>query len=128
MRDQLERKETEYVRGKVAGHDVRDNEDNVIVARGQTITDEAIDKACHAGKLHYLMLAAAAFIVEAGGEKAKERLKEFRDVTEGHEAEFVWGEVAMRDVVDFQGNVMVRQGETITETLIETAREKGLLQ
>lgn len=128
MKEDLEKKESEYSRGKAAAHDVRDEQNNVIVAKGQTITDDVINQAREKGRLHYLMLAAAASIVQAGGEQAEERLKEFMDVTEGHEADFVRGRQVSRDVADWQGNVIIEEGETVTDEVIERAKNEGLLQ
>ena len=128
MKEQLEQKGIAYMRGKAAGHDVRDDESNLIAVRGQPITDEVISKAREKGRLHHLMLSAAASVIQAGGEETRRRLQEFRNVTEGHEADLVRGELAGRDVTDFQGNVIVRQGEKITDEAIRRAQEKGLLQ
>lgn len=128
MNEYLEEKERRYVVGKRAGYTVRDEENNVIVEAGKEITEETANKARDAGLLHQLMLSAVASIVEAGGEEARRRLAEFRDITEGHEVEFVRGEIAARDVVDFQGNVLVRRGEKITDEAIEKVRRVGLLQ
>jgi len=128
VKEQLERKEIGYMRGKIAGHDVRDDEDKIIIQRGQPITDEIINRAREKGKLHYLMLSAAASVIRAGGEDARRRLQEFKGVTEGHEADLVRGEFAARDVTDFQGNVIVREGEEITDDVIRRAQDKGLLQ
>lgn len=128
MNEELERKEIEYARGKVAAHDVRDEQNNLIVAKGQTITDDLINRAVEKGRLHYLMLAAAASVVQAGGEQAEQRLKEFMDVTEGHEAEFVRGRQVSRDVADWQGDVIMEEGETVTDGIIERASNEGFLQ
>lgn len=128
MHEELERKEIEYSRGKVAGHDVRDGQNNVIVAKGQTITEDVINQAREKGRLHYLMLAAVASVVQSGGEQAERRLREFMDVTEGHEEEFVRGRKVWCDVADWDGSVMIEEGETVTNDVIEQAKDKGLLQ
>lgn len=128
MKEQIVQKEIDYVRGKVAGNEVHDNDENVIVARGQTITDEIINRARQAGQLHYLMIAAVSSVVGAGGSTVRERLKAFRDITEGHEADFVRGETVGRDVTDFQGNILIRSGETVTDDMISRAEKSGLLQ
>lgn len=128
MNEELERKETEYSRGKVAAHYVRDDQNNVIVAKGQTITDDVISQAREKGRLHYLMLAAVASVVQAGGKQAEQRLREFMDVTEGHEEDFVRGRKVFCDVFDWDGNVLIEEGETVTDDVIEQAKVKGLLQ
>ena len=128
MKNEFEQKEIQYSRGKVAGHDVRDDQNNLIVARGETITDDIINKAIEKNQLHYLMLAAAASVVQAGGEEARQRLQEFRNVTEGHEVDFVRGKVVGRDAKDYQGNILVKSGDTVTDGVIECAQRQGLLQ
>ncbi|MDI6828092.1 MAG: hypothetical protein QME62_06370, partial [Armatimonadota bacterium] len=60
MKEFYEQREIEYSRGKLAGHDVLDNEGNKIVTEGEIITDEVIEKAKKKGKLHELMLSAVA--------------------------------------------------------------------
>jgi hypothetical protein len=108
VKEQLEQKEIDYARGKVAGHSVWDDEGNAIVEAGDTITDDAINRAKESGSLHYLMLSAAASVIGRSGEaETSRRLQEFRDLTEGHEEDFVRGGTAMREVSDFQGNVLV---------------------
>lgn len=128
MRQDFEYKAIEYSRGKIAGHDVRDDQNQVIVPKGKTITDEDIRIAQDKGKLHYLMLAAAASVVQAGGADTRERLQEFRDVTEGHEVDFVRGQTAGRDVRNVGGEIIVSQGETITDETINLAERQGMLQ
>ncbi|HET6455725.1 MAG TPA: hypothetical protein VFI02_15080 [Armatimonadota bacterium] len=128
MNEELERKEIEYARGKTAANDVRDDDGTVIVAKGQTITDDIINQAREKGHLHYLMLAAVASVVQAGGEQAQQRLREFIDVTEGHEADFVRGRQVACDVCDWEGNVIVEEGETLTDDIIEQATNMGLLE
>lgn len=128
MKSRIEDEEIEYVRGKVAAHDVRDDENNIIVEKGQTITDDLIHKACDKGKLHHLMLAAGASVVQAGGETARRRMEEFGEVSEEHEADFVRGKVAGREVKDTTGNVIISKGDEVTDELINKARQKGVLQ
>lgn len=128
MNDQLEQREIDYVRSKVAGNDVRDDEDNVIIAKGETITDDVIDQAKKKGKLHYLMVAAVSSVVQADGEDMRKRLQEFNDVTEDHEADFVRNKQVGRDVKDMDGNILVRQGDIVTDGVIECAKRTGLLQ
>lgn len=128
MNEYLEEKERRYVVGKRAGYTLRDEENKVIVDAGQEITEETVGKARDAGLLHQLMLSAVASIVEAGGEEARKRLAEFRNITEGHEVEFVRGEIAVRDVIDFEGNILVHRGEKIADETIERVQRAGLLQ
>jgi hypothetical protein len=128
VNDYLEEKERRYVLGKRAGYTLRDKDTNVIVEAGQEITDEIVFKAYNKGLLHQLMLRAVASIVEAGGPEARKRLEEFKEITKGHEVEFVRGEIAAKDVIDFQGNILVRTGDKITDEVLEKAKHLGLLQ
>lgn len=128
MQEELERKEINYARGKVAGNDVFGEDDEVIVSRGDVITDEIIGSAVGKRKLHQLMISAASSVVEAGDEGTRERLRDFMEVTENHEEEFVRGRIAGRTVLDLQGNVIVEAGNRITDEQIHRAERHGLLQ
>lgn len=128
MYEDLEQREIEYVRGKVAGNVVSDSSGNPIVTRGQAITDEAISKAKSSGQLHYLMIAAATTALAPGSPDLGRRLQEFRDVTEDHEAEFVLGRMTGKDVRDFQGNIIVKRGDVVGDQQIRQAETQGALQ
>lgn len=128
MIEEYEAKAIEYSRGKIAGHEVRDKDDNLIVAKGDRITDEAIEKARKNGKLHYLMISAASGVVQEGGAEAKRRLDEFKEITEGHESDFVLGKKAPRDVKAFDGDMLAKADEVITQDIVDHARDMGVLQ
>jgi hypothetical protein len=128
MKEELEQKEINYVRGKTAGNDVFDRNGNILVAKGETINDDAIERARQEALLHALMLSSASAIVEAGGEEAKRRLQEFRDITENHEADLVLNGIAAWDVKDLRGNVLVKAGQKVNHDVIRRAREEGMLQ
>ncbi len=128
VKERLEEKEMEYARGKVAAHEVRDDENNVIIGEGQTVTDDVIQKARDKGKVHYLMLAAGASVAQAGGETARERMAAFGEVSEQHEVDFVRGKIIGRAVKDAAGNVIISEGETVTDEVIDRARTQGVLQ
>ncbi|HEY3298516.1 MAG TPA: hypothetical protein VGK34_07665 [Armatimonadota bacterium] len=128
MYEELEQREEKYVRGKVAGDFVLDRDGNEIVSPGMTITSEVIRKCKEAGQLHYLMISAASTALKSHSPHLDQMLMEFREVTEGHEANFVRGRKAGRDVRDYQGNLLIREGEVITEDLIEDAITNAMLQ
>lgn len=127
MKEDYEAKQIEYVRGKIAGNDVPDRDGSPIIRKGEWITDEVIQKAKDAGQLHYLMIAAASSVVGERGDQVKQRLQVFKGVTEGHEADFVRGGKAGRDVADFSGRLLVHEGDTVTDDVIEKARHEGVL-
>jgi hypothetical protein len=128
MYDDLEKKEIEYARGKTAGNAVNDSSGNPIITSGQIITDDIIEKARASGELHYLMVAAVSGALAPGSSDLGRRIQEFRDVTEDHEVEFVRGRAVGRDVCDFQGNIIIRKGETVDENHIRHAERQGALQ
>jgi hypothetical protein len=74
------------------------------------------------------MFSAVSAIANARGEEAERRMREFRGITENHEADFVRGEKAGRDVTDIQGNIIVKAGDEITDPIIECARRQNMLQ
>lgn len=127
MKEQFEQKEIEYVRGKIAGNDVNDDQGNTIVSNGQMITEDIINRARATGQLHYLMIAAASSAVKPG-EDLQRRLSEFRDVTEGHEVDFVRGKQVAYDVKDFQGNLIIQEGDIINDDILNRAQQAGILQ
>ena len=128
MKEEYELRAIEYMRGKPTGFVVSDMAGSVIVPKGVVIGDEEIEKARKGGVFHYLMLSAAASVVETGGDEARRRLKEFHDITEGHEADFVLNRKSPRDVKDFSGNVLVREGDIVTSDIVDVARKRGILQ
>lgn len=128
MKDDYEQKMINYVRGKTAGSDVFDQSGSMLISRGDVIDNDTINMARQRGLLQVLVLSAVSAIVNARGEEADRRLKEFRDITENHEADFVRGEKAGRDVTDVQGNTIVEAGQKITDGIIECARRQNMLQ
>ncbi len=128
MNDELEQKEINYVRGKTAGNDVIDRNGNMLVRKGDSIDDDMINRAMREGLIHALMLSAASAVIEAGGDEARRRLQEFRDITENHEADLVLNGVAAWDVKDLRGNVLVNAGQTVTPDIVRRATEASMLQ
>lgn len=128
MKEELEQREMNYVRGKTAGNDVIGPNGEKLVSRGETITDDAIDRARGMGLLHALMLSAVSAVIGVGGDEARRRLLEFHDITENHEAELVSNQIAACDVTDPSGNILVHAGDTVTDDIIDVARREGILQ
>lgn len=107
------------VRGKTAGNDVYDDLGNVIVARGQIITDSVIEEAKAKGKLNQLAYAAGAGGVTGGYEQVAERAA-------GAAGEKLKGKAVPYDIMDDQGNVVVPKGAVVTDTTIRQAKEQGV--
>lgn len=128
MYEQLYNREIEYVRGKISGSYVQDDNGNTIISPGEVITEEVIRKAKEAGQIHYLMIAAVSAQLQPESGDLVRKLHEFKEVTEGHEAEFVRMRKAGRDVKDFSGNIFVRQGDVISDETIQRATDMGMLQ
>lgn len=128
MSEELERKQIDYSYGKIAGDYVQDDQGNTIIAPGETITEYVINKAQEAGQLHYLMLAAASTAMLPGSADLPRRLKEFGDVVMGHEIEFIRNRRAGREVKDFEGNVIVKEGDVISDDIIRLSTARGVLQ
>lgn len=123
MKEFYEQREIEYSRGKLAGHDVLDDEGNVIVTEGEIITDDIIEEAKKKGKLHELMLSAVAAEVALGPPEIQPGM----NLEEQMEA-FVRGKIVGRDVFDWQGNLIAKAGSEVTDELVNMAANKGLLQ
>ncbi len=128
MQDRTEDREIEYMRGKTAGHPVMDGNGDLIARSGDTITDDLIQRARDAGQLHYLMLAAVSSVVGERGNAARERMREFGDVSLQHEVDYVRGRTVNRDVADWQGNAIASQGDTVNDEMIVRACDAGAIQ
>ena len=129
MQERIEEKEIEYMRGKVAGHPVLITcGGEAIVNKGDVITDDVINRAREAGQIHYLMLAAVQSVADGQGTDIDQRMREFGDVTLQHEIDYIRGKVVNRDVMDWNGNVIARSGESISDDMISQARQANSLQ
>lgn len=128
MNDQLQQRQINYVRGKIAGNDVFDDKGNYVVKKGEKISDDTINKALDADQLHYLMIAAVSTEVQPGSANFERHLKEFGSVIEGHEAHFVRGKMVRRDVKNIDGSFIARDGDVVSDAVIQRAENEGNLQ
>lgn len=123
--------------GSVAGLTVSDANGATLVEAGQTITREMAEQARAEGRLSALVKAVAA----AGVQDLRERLDSLRRQTpEGQEearldsvddyaeARRYVGRVAVCDITDIRGRVVIPVGTRITEQHVRLAREHGLLR
>ena len=110
-------RQADLVTGKRAVKTVA-NEDpgGMIVFEGEPITGDAIQKAKDAGKLNQL--------VEAAGEAAMAALS--RGLAERY-AQVAVGRMAGRTVHAPDGEIIVSQGDAVTQGVVERAREAGAL-
>jgi uncharacterized protein YrrD len=69
----IEQREMDFSRGRVAGRTVTDDENNVIVTEGESITQEHLDRALAAGKVHALALSAGYQVAAETTERVNER-------------------------------------------------------
>ncbi len=132
----LEREQTAFVLGKVAGNTVRDGDGRTIVAAGDVIDGAIVADAVRSGRLPMLVASVAA----ANVQDIQERVNRARAATdEGTEqasldtvedyarARACVGRIAGLDVTDVRGTVVVPAGARITEEHVRSARSLGLL-
>jgi len=134
--DAVTRSETAFVRGKIAGSPVLDDQGGMIVDAGRLIDDSVIDRAARAGKLHALAKAAGAAQLQDLKEKASEQIAATEGGQESRSLDSVDDYVAARryvgwttafDVTDIRGNLVVPTGKEVTEEDVRRCREAGLL-
>jgi hypothetical protein len=130
------RQEAAFVRGKVAGSPVKDDDGEIIVDAGHLIDEAVIARAERAGKLGALVMSAGTAQVQDLREKASDTLAKTQDGTESRnlasveefrEAMAYVGRYAGMDVTDIRGNIIVPQGKRIDAEDVRAARDENLL-
>lgn len=125
-------READYVIGKKAGSAVTDDSGEVIVAEGDPINDDVVNRARTAGKLHQLALSAGYGATRSGYQTAMGRVTETgrRAASAAQErgVQYLLGKTAGRPVMDDSGNPIVDEGDVITQPVVDRAREAGKLQ
>lgn len=125
-----------FVRGKVAGVSVTDEDGNILVDAGHLIDDAVIERAVAASRLSALFNAAVAARAQDFREKAAEIIagtpqgredQSLSQVEQYAEARRYVGRRAGMDVTDVRGKVIVAAGTEITEQVVIQAREANLL-
>lgn len=137
VRSAVQRESAALVIGQVAGKTVCDEEGGIIVEAGMRITPEMAERAQECGLVHLLVGAAAA----AGVQDLRERVdlarrstpEGFEDsslesVDDYAEARRYVGRIAVIDVTDVRGAVVVPGGSHVTEDHVRSARSHGLLR
>jgi hypothetical protein len=132
----LEREQVALIRGKVAATTIYDAEGAVVVEAGRTVDQEAADRAVAAGRLG----AVVAAVARAHAQDLQEQAATLRAATpDGKEcasletagdyaqARGLVGQVAIVDVTDIRGNVIVAAGTRLTDSHIRLARDAQLL-
>ena len=134
--DFLAQRETDIVRGRVAGKAVYADNGELIIDAGTRVTDSIIELAQRSGKLH----ALAAAVGTGGMQDLKETFHAHHvTTTEGQEAQSMdtiddaaearkyVGRVATVDVTDIRGDIIIPAGKEIRDEDVFLAREKNLL-
>ncbi|MER3495704.1 MAG: hypothetical protein C4320_02095 [Armatimonadota bacterium] len=129
--EKIEDKEIDYSLGKVAGHDVTDDNNSIIVRQGETITEQHIQRALATNKVHALAIAAgrqhAMEIGQSATETVKEKVGSAQESLKDKQGEMLVGKTVGRDVLLENGMPLITAGSTITEAQVATAREAGKL-
>jgi hypothetical protein len=107
-------------RGKTVGQDVYDDQGDLIVAKGDVVTDGVIDQATRTDKMHQVALAAGVGGVLAGYESA-------RGGVTGATAEQLKGRVVPTDITDNNGILVIPRGTVITDSIIQLAQDRGVM-
>lgn len=139
--------------GRTAHQTVRDQEGDVIVLDGDTITQETIDAAKAAGRMPQLIMAAGTGATQNSlnslGEQAAQSLREipnearalWNQVTGGYNrrvdmadtkavekrAKDALGRPVTRVILDANDNIILNTGDIVTNHAIQAAREAGVL-
>ena len=121
-----------FVRGKVAGKTVLDDDGGVIVEAGHVIDDSAIERAVSCGKLN----ALTSTVVKAKAQDLKERAQDayartddgqesrsLNSVDQYVEARRYIGRYTGMDVTDIRGAVLIPMGKQINDDDVSRARE-----
>lgn len=146
--------EAEYSLGKVAGNTVRDDDGQLIVYKGDVITEDIIQQARISGKLEALAASAANAQAKGGIEAAGVRMREAtqqamergQELATGatsragaaresvstqrltnQQRQMALGQVSATDILDREGVVVIKEGEIFTPMILTHLEEEGLL-
>lgn len=134
--DTVAQQEANFVRGQVAGTEVRDDVGFVLVDAGQMIDDQVIERARAAGKIHKLVGAVTKAQTQDVREKIGTQWEKTQDGKEAAalnsaedyaEARRYVGRVVGVDVTDIRGTVLVAAGQRLKEDDVRVVREAGQL-
>ncbi|BDP40972.1 hypothetical protein DAETH_09410 [Deinococcus aetherius] len=128
-------RQKEFLVGKTAGNDLALDDGTVLVHKGDTITQEQIERADQAGKLTALLTGVTGGALSETYGTVKERVQGSVENLQGasteRQREFVVGKTASNDVVanlaDGVQEIVVHKGDTITEFQVQRAEQAGVL-
>jgi hypothetical protein len=132
-----------YIVGKNVDRTIRDDEGTVIIWSGDTVTPEAAARARSAGKLGDMVRSVATSQLRSGSRQATQEAQGWlgsvreragaagaemgeRRLT-AEQREMASGKVAANDIVDKEGNIVIRAGEIFTPMMLSHLDEEGLL-
>lgn len=142
VREQVTGQGQAYVVGKQASHEIVAEDGTVIVRAGETITPLHAEVAEWHGKLGALGAAATGGAVagayreaadtarqglQTAGSNVRENLEDLSQASRVRQKEYVTGRTVGYDVNLPDGDVLIRQGETITPAHADRAEADGLL-
>ena len=115
-----QQKEIDLSHGKTAGRDIYDDQEKLIVARDQEITDDVINEAVSKDKMHDVAMAAGVAGLAAGYGRLQ------AGVTEATQ-ERLKGKRVPYDITNDQGDVVVQGGTIITDQTLKRTGEAGMM-
>jgi uncharacterized protein YrrD len=153
VRETLPLKAGSIALGKQAHESVSDAEGNVIVMKGDTVTEEHMERARETGRLPQLLLATGRGPTQQNfGELGSQASQSFQDIR--NEARQLWGQLTgnyertvsqaddkmlqrrvknalgrpvTRVILDQDDNIILNTGEIITNRAVQLAREADVL-
>ena len=153
VRETLPLKAGSMALGKQAHESVSDAEGNVIVMKGDTVTEEHMERARETGRLPQLLLATGRGPTQQNfGELGNQASQSFQDIR--NEARQLWGQLTgnyertvsqaddkmlqrrvknalgrpvTRVILDQDDNIILNTGEIITNRAVQLAREADVL-
>ncbi|AWN24092.1 photosystem reaction center subunit H [Deinococcus irradiatisoli] len=118
-------RQVEYVLGKVAGRDVRGDDDSVIVLEGQTITPLAVQSAESQQALGRLVASAMAGTLQSGAARFEGPRGDVQTPATRAAAPSVLGKRVRSDVYGPHRTLIAAQGQIVTQGVLDRARQLG---
>ncbi len=124
-------KQKDYVIGKNAGADVVTDDDVVIAAKGDVITQTQADRAEKYGKLTALATSATGGVLMSNYENTKNKVQDSYADIKGASVErqkaYAVGKIAGTNVKTDTGELVAAKGSTITTFQVDRAEATGIL-
>ena len=142
--------EEQFVLGKEVDRTIRDDDGQVIIWKGDVVTQDIVDRALETGKLEALTGSVAAGAARGAaqqvGDKTKEYAERGREFASGtvekageareaagerkltaQQREMALGKVSATDIIDRESNEVIRAGEIFTPMILDHLEEEDLL-